>query len=341
MVQPVSIDAPDGEQRELFDRWAQVYADAATDAFGEDHDAWSADQLRELRRSPDRRRLAWAALDGRQVVGSVELVLPLRDNLSLAQLRLAVAPGNRRRGVGSSLLRFAEEQAVRLGRSVFVAETQWAWSGRDESGEGFAARRGYAAAQTVLRSSLRLSGDVAERARLERCRDGRTSTTGARAYELRTWWDEVPTRWLADRAELSQRMSTDIPLGELRLEEERWDEARVRQVYEQAAAMGRRVVDTAAVERSTGRLVGYTQVQVSTADPEVGYQQDTLVVGEHRGHGLGLRMKAANALALLKQSPSTRVVRTWNADDNHPMLAVNDTLGCTRDGYLREWQKVA
>jgi GNAT superfamily N-acetyltransferase len=129
-------------------------------------------------------------------------------------------------------------------------------------------------------------------------------------------------------------------MGDLVLEEERWDEERVRADYERIAAVGRRVVDAYALHEATGALVGYTQVQVPQADPEVAFQQDTLVLREHRGHGLGLRMKAAGTLALMDGSPTTGSVRTWNADDNAPMLAVNTALGFVHDGMMREWQKV-
>ena len=85
---------------------------------------------------------------------------------------------------------------------------------------------------------------------------------GADGYAMQTCWDGIPEAWLAGRAELSRRMSTDIPMGDLVLEEEVWDEERVRTDYERIAAIGRRVVDTFAVEEATGELVGYTQVQV-------------------------------------------------------------------------------
>ena len=55
---------------------------------------------------------------------------------------------------------------------------------------------------------------------------------------------------------------------------------------------------------------------------------------------LGLRMKAASTLALMQESPQTQLVRTWNADDNEPMPAVDDDLGYVRDAVLREWQQV-
>ena len=104
--------------------------------------------------------------------------------------------------------------------------------------------------------------------------------------------------------------------------------------------MGRRVVETVARHVPSGRLVGYTQVQVSPETPTLGYQQDTLVVCEHRGQGLGLRLKAANTAAVTGHLPGLTAIRTWNADDNTHMLAVNQRLGYVVDAHLREWQKV-
>ena len=333
MTEIVLIHDPEDAQRELFDAWAGVRTASARHVFGDDHSAWTPDQLRVMARGTDRRRIAWVALDGDEVVGALGLDMPLHDNLSVAGITVDVLPGRRRRGIGSALLEVGEAQARAHGRSVLLTETQWLPNGRDESGEGFFTRHGYAAAQTVLRSSLSLPAD---RARL----DAALAADGSDGYDVRSCWDGLPEEWLQGRAELSRRMSTDVPLGDLQLEEERWDSARVRAEYERIASMGRRVVDTFAVEEETGRLVGYTQVQVTTAEPEVAYQQDTLVMREHRGHRLGLRMKAASTLELMASSPASRVVRTWNADDNAPMLAVNGELGYVRDALLREWQKV-
>jgi GNAT superfamily N-acetyltransferase len=333
----VPVSGLDPAQDELFRAWAGVYEASDREVFGDDHAAWTADQLRELERSTDRRRLAWAALDGHVAVGALGLVLPLHDNRAMAVVNLAVHPSARRRGVGSGLLAHAEAQAREQGRTVLVAETQWPVGGRDTGGEDFAAPHGYAAAQTVLRSSLPLRdlSAPAARARLEQL-----VGNGTDGYVVRTFVAGIPDDWLAARAELSRAMSTDVPLGDLQLEEEAWDDARVRAEYARIEAMGRTVVDTFAVHEPTGEVAGYTEVQVSREEPEVAYQQDTLVRRAHRGHALGLRLKAANTLRLQEVSAGTRVVRTWNADDNTHMLAVNRQLGYRHDGYLREWQKV-
>jgi MOSC domain-containing protein YiiM/GNAT superfamily N-acetyltransferase len=338
----VPVPGPDGEHRALFDAWAGVYIASSRHLFGDGHSAWTADQLRELWGDTDRERLGWVALAGggtwpEAAVGSGELLLPRRDNLAMAIVQLAVHPYHRRQGIGTALLGVIEATATARGRSVLVAETEWRSDGRDDSGEGFAARKGYVPAQTVLRSTLALPAD---RSLLAGLAAGPNGDSTAGGYSLRTCWDGIPEEWLAGRAELSRRMSTDMPMGELVLEEEVWDEERVREQYARTARMGRRTVDTFAVHDATATLVGYTQIQVSTDEPEVAYQQDTLVVGEHRGHRLGLRMKAANTLALMDESPVTREVRTWNADDNAPMLAVNREVGYAVDASLREWQKV-
>jgi GNAT superfamily N-acetyltransferase len=334
MVTITPIEDPDDTQRQLFDDWAEVFAADGRHLFGPHHTAHSVDELRQMGRSTDRRRIAWAAVDGSgSVVGAAALVMPQHDNLSQALVMVTVHPDHRRSGVGTALLEHTESAARDHGRTVLLAETQWRVGARDESGEDFAAPHGYAAAQTVLRSSLPLPLD---RELLEAALKG----DDADGYVLRTCWDGIPDGWLAGRAELSRRMSTDIPMGDLQLEEERWDEDRVRTEYERIVAVGRRVVDTFAVDEATGELVGYTQVQVPRAQPQVAFQQDTLVMREHRGHRLGLRMKAAGTLALMQESPATRSVRTWNADDNAAMLAVNHALGFVHDAMMREWQKV-
>ena len=334
MTRIVLIEDPDGHQRQLFDDWAEVFAADGRDQFGDDHSAWTADELRETGRSTDRPRISWAAVDdGDTVVGSAGLILPQHDNLTMAAIIVVVHPDHRREGVGSLLLDLVEAAALDRGRTLFLSETQWPVGSRDESGEDFAAARGYAGAQTVLRSSLSLPAE-------DRLLGAALAGDGTDGYVTRTFWDGIPQEWLGGRAELSRRMSTEVPLGDLLLEEESWDAARVAAEYARNAAMGRRVVDTFAVEEATGTLVGFTQVQVPRDDPAVAFQQDTLVLPEHRGHRLGLRMKAATIRAVTQESPATTAIRTWNADDNAAMLAVNDALGFVRDAFLREWQKV-
>ena len=47
----------------------------------------------------------------------------------------------------------------------------------------------------------------------------------------------------------------------------------------------------------------------------------------HRGHRLGLRLKLAMADWLSAERPDVLATDTWNAEDNGPMIAVNEALG--------------
>ena len=67
-------------------------------------------------------------------------------------------------------------------------------------------------------------------------------------------------------------------------------------------------------------------------------QGDTIVVPEHRGHRLGLRVKLANLELLAARHPDVHRIGTYNAEDNRFMLAVNTALGYRPAGSLVEWE---
>jgi GNAT superfamily N-acetyltransferase len=330
-VRPVDLLDPDQEQ--AAQEWIDVHAAIQRDLFGDRGSAWTLEEIRGFVRGTDTKRVALAAWRGTDLVGALEVHLPLRDNQHAAMLWLSVLPSARGVGVGSRLLAEGERIAAENDRSTLMVETEWAEGGVDAA-EGFATSRGFVVAQTVLRSEQTLPADpamlhaVAER-------------PGAEDYAFESYVDDMPDAWLEDRAVLQQRMSTDAPADDLDIAEEDWDAERLRASNARSRASGRRVVETVVRHVPSGRLVGFTTVSVSRSEPHLAYQQDTLVLREHRGHGLGLRLKAANALRLMEELPEVSAIRTWNAASNDHMLAVNRRLGYTVDGYSREWQKVA
>lgn len=157
-------------------------------------------------------------------------------------------------------------------------------------------------------------------------------------YRVVQWVDRAPDELVDDVAALEGRMATDIPLGDMDWEPEVWDAARYRAKEAAAAARGRIRLATAAVDDRTGRAVGYTDIGVNASQPEVGYQWDTIVDPDHRGHGLGLVIKSHNLRLLRERLPATRWVNTWNAESNAHMVAVNDALGFHPVGRWAEWQ---
>ena len=60
---------------------------------------------------------------------------------------------------------------------------------------------------------------------------------------------------------------------------------------------------------------------------------------EHRGHRLGLATKAANLLRLQRHRPDLREVRTYNAESNTHMVAVNDAMGFLPVERLGEFER--
>ncbi|MGL5828542.1 MAG: GNAT family N-acetyltransferase, partial [Angustibacter sp.] len=162
---------------------------------------------------------------------------------------------------------------------------------------------------------------------------------GSADYEVQSWADTLPARWAEQRAELSARLSTDAPNGEQDLRPEVWDVERVQQSYRILRAQGRRILESIAVHRRSGRAVGHTLLVVPQEPPGLALQWTTLALQAHRGHRLGLALKAANLRSLRRHCPAVRRVVTWNAQENSPMLRINRRLGFEPVGEGTCWQK--
>lgn len=89
---------------------------------------------------------------------------------------------------------------------------------------------------------------------------------------------------------------------------------------------------------ASGELAGYTEVWVKLDDPAVAYQENTIVRADHRGHRLGMWLKAANLQTLARDFPQVRRIHTWNAEENEHMLAINVALGFAPAGVEGAWQ---
>lgn len=326
-VRIVRVTTLDPAQADLAVEWNDVFVAATVATMGDDHDAWSMASLRAREASPawDRRYLA-AVDDAGRVVASANLAMPLRDNPELALLYLAVHPDHRRRGIGSAVLDHVARAARADGRTSLVTETAHP-TGSTDPGEMFARLHGFDLAQTNQRNDLDVTAYRHEQ------------QGGTPGYVIETSTHDTKDAWLEDRAILQQRMSTDAPVGDLDFREEVWDVERLKGEREATRQSERRAVESVARHVDTGRLVAFSQVQIPAAEPELAYQQDTLVLREHRGHGLGAAVKAANMVALRDEFPQTRTVRTWNAQENGPMIAVNQALGYRTTAILREWQR--
>jgi hypothetical protein len=162
----------------------------------------------------------------------------------------------------------------------------------------------------------------------------------ATGYDVRTWWDRCPDDLAEDCARLNQAMSTDVPKDQMDWREEVWDVARLRRNEALCVAMDRTYVGAGAVHRESGRMVAFTTMGIPRSARRRAYQWETLVLREHRGHRLGMLVKLAALQELSASSPATAYISTWNAQENAPMIAVNDALGARTNGRLPLLQKV-
>jgi GNAT superfamily N-acetyltransferase len=254
----------------------------------------------------------------------------VRDNTTVAYVDLGVHPAARRRGVGSALLAEAGRLAAAAGRTAMVAEVDEPVP--ETPGRAFALHHGWTCDLRESRRDLVLPVDEARPATLEEA-----ARAAGPDYEVLTWRDRTPDDLVEDRALLGRRRSTDAPSGDVPVEEEHWDAARVREEEAAHVARGRTVLTGGAVR--DGRLVAYTELHVPLEQPGRAQQGATLVLREHRGHRLGARVKTAVLREVAATLPQVRRISTYNAESNRPMVAVNEALGFRRAGGLSAWTR--
>lgn len=317
---------------DLAQQWIDVQTRSGRADWGEDHAGWSLAEVQGRRRGSQHSFIDLAAVEDGRVIGMAAVAMPLQDNAHLALLMLHVDPSHRRHGVGTELAEAALRKIVEAGRATVQAETETPSSSTLSGAPQFAQKLGFSCAQTMLRSAMPLPVD---RAQLHLLADG-DGVEDAAAFRIEWRVDDIPDDWLPGLAVLEQRMSTDAPQGDMTVQEEAWTSARVRENLDWALDAGRRIVQAVAFEGEV--MVGFTQIEVPADNPTLAYQQDTLVLHEARGNRLGLRLKAAAAGALMDELPQVNRVRTWNADDNRHMLAVNADLGYRTEGVLQVWE---
>lgn len=297
----------------------------------------------------EERVLFGARVDGR-IVGRGTFESPTEgDATSTAWSIVQVHPEYAGRGIGRALADRVEEHARARGRVRIHCYT----GATETPGErlvpptGFGSlpalaretrfllARGYTFEQVNRGSILRLPVDPALFAE-------RLAAAEARAagYRVHTWERVAPERWIEDLALCATRMSTDAPSGGLDEDENLWTPERWRD-QEREQADSPRVILFAAVEHvESGRVVGYTELSVPPEPDRPADQGDTIVIREHRGHRLGMLLKLANIAALAARFPQSPAILTFNAEENRPMLDVNEAVGFVPYTYEGSWQKV-
>jgi GNAT superfamily N-acetyltransferase len=160
----------------------------------------------------------------------------------------------------------------------------------------------------------------------------------AQDYELVRIEGPVPESLLGAVAELTPAIN-DAPVDDLDIEDEEFPVERIRG-YEQAQVdAGHRLYRVLARHRESGELAGHTVVAVDAETPAEAHQHDTAVTRAHRGHRLGLLLKADMMRWLAEAEPEIEALSTWNAESNDHMISVNERLGYVATGREVEFQR--
>jgi GNAT superfamily N-acetyltransferase len=354
---PDNLDSPDA--KDFLDA-VEVARRVRMQTWGSDDLAYTPlEKMLEFSDPYERQIILVAKVDGK-IVGTIDIALPLADNIDLAEFTLDVLPEYQRRGVGRHLLEAAEQLARAEGRTMVLVDTNHPATSLTEipedqlipgTGPGFvpvssrevdfAQRAGYTLQHIEQFSSCVLPLDSKLVADLQ----AEAEEANAGRYALHHWTDRCPERLLEGVAEL-ENAAGEVVHGDDEDDEPAgadtgmvFDAAVLRETEDAAMAQGRRTVVTAVEHVATGKLVGLTTISVLAHRQDVVFQDDTLVLQEHRGNKLGLLIKVANMERLSEQFPDARVIYTWNAPENRYLLTVNKQLGFTTAGVTGLWQK--
>ncbi|UQX03419.1 GNAT family N-acetyltransferase [Streptomyces sp. RerS4] len=274
-------------------------------------------------------RLSWLATGADNVpVGVAGLrVFTSPGQEHLAELELHVDPAHRRLGTGSLLLSAVVAACRTENRRSLIATAP-----ADGPGEKFGAQRGFRPVLTLDHLLLRLDeADEAGEAGLLQVADAEHP-----GYRLTGWTGTVPDD-LADAFAAAKYAMNDMPVGDADYGTVAWDADRVRAMAQVVADRGDTLLTIAAVH-DDGAMAGYTEILLPRGSAPRAQQYDTAVVPAHRGHGLGLWVKAAMLRRLRAEHPDVVEIETDNADDNVHMLAVNHRLGFRSYRRTREFQ---
>ncbi|WP_230854842.1 GNAT family N-acetyltransferase [Arthrobacter terrae] len=295
------------------------------------------------------------------IVGRAGIALPLTENTELAHITLDVLPSAQNNGVGRELLAAAEQFVRGENRRNVMIETNHpaATLGRngDESlgaanGMGylplssrevsFARNAGYVLEQVEQFSACRVPLDPVLAAGLE----AGVSALHGGDYALHQWVDQCPQRWAKCIVVLESAMAGDAADATahgagaaVNLDEEQWTVERLRETEALAQLRGRHTLVTAVEEQASGKLVGFSSISVLGHRDDVVFQDETVVLPEHRGKDLGMLIKLKNLELLAGRFPLARSVYTWNVAERSYMIEVNRKLGFTPAGVTGQWQK--
>jgi len=285
---------------------------------------WTWMEYRVAAQTPDR----WATLhillardDDGTPVAVAETWMPQRDNTTMVWTEVSILPGRECAPVVAGLFDALADLVRSHGRSVIhttaTADIGGRTSPKQEALEAAGCTFVMAEAHRVL--DLPFDGTLMQSLADE-------AAAHHRAYRLMSWRGPCPEAWIDGYADLRSRILVEAPDGGVGFEAEDYDAERIRHEEAELEAQ-QRIMQTTIAVHDDGALAGHSQLVVPETDPTNAFQWDTLVLADHRGHRLGLALKARNLLEAADAFDGRTLLHTWNAEGNTPMINVNERIG--------------
>jgi len=260
--------------------------------------------------------------DTDEIIGYAKLSYPnstspmYESNKLIADINITVKKEFRRQKIGSELLRILVVKAKELGKESFQTVTNL------EAGKRFIEYfEGIVAAD---RSRNRLYYKDINWKKLKKwCEDGEEKSKGVR---IETFQD-VPEKDIEEYVRiytLTENQAPDYETGDyqgLKVSPES------RRQYEEIHKKKGYTWITKITREEDGTISGLTEIFFNKYLPHMVEQEMTGVLPKFRGRGLGKWLKADMLLYIKENYPTIDFIETGNADNNAPMLAINNKMG--------------
>ena len=344
----LTVDAPDAAD---YLAMVALFNSALEHDLGMDHLQWMAEQgLPAWQDETDTLHRGFLARDGDTVVGALQFEVPLDDGAPNIEFDVAAHPNHRGRGIEAVLLAALEREARDIGRPVLQtfsvhridvsgprmpAPNGFGSIPTDDDQTRFLTEAGYALSQVERNSSFDLTGSLDGVGKML----ADALAFAGEDYRSVTWTIPTPEEFKEGFAYVISRMSTDVPVAGLVWAEESWDVARVERRDANLAAGGHTVSVACVIHVPSGQIVAYNELVIGDDHTRPTSQWGTLVLREHRGHRLGTIVKCANILRWRDLVPESPFISTFNAEENRPMLDVNEAIGFVPLTVAGAWRK--
>lgn len=311
--------------------WWEVGHAATSYRPGKPWPRWEQSRVALPADNPERGITLLGAIDGRRMVGAGLLTRSLQENLHTAMAFAYVSPDRAREGIGRALVAELELVAAGDGRTTIQSEAHLP-PGATAPAEAFTEALGYVVASRESIKELALADYVARRD------DVRAGLGAADGYRIVTFDTVCPDEHLESFGRLLGMLLSEVPTGELDLEDSEWTPERIRAAERRQAEIGRHL-HTAFAIAADGEVAGVSDVRIDDTDHGHGQVGITIVDPAHRGHRLGLALKVATHDLAVATYPDLATLDTANAEVNTHMNAVNQALGYRSIETLLELQK--